>query len=640
MASDSEGEERESVAVHHGLWETLQELELQEDPMEVGGMVEEVRQAVGGLVPSRKLELCSLGQARACGLARSASRGMAGSGEAEYGGRGEEEMDLIFVFNKVMERISKLERRVDKWNLEQQRRLDRVIGLHAGPATLRPCSAGLAPLSSRAGARDGSPPQRKRPARKREAAAAPDNQPEGEQSPKHGGADRNGHGECASPDPSSPDLQDADRTASPGGEPSGGAAKDFGQCSTGGVDSSPVPRKHSPPSRSLLAPVVSHPAFDCFFATMIFLNALLIGVQTEYRMRELGELPEPQVFSIAERAFAGVFFVELVMRMAAAKAAFFRVRALPWSLLDIALVLMSAIELFLALLSPGAEAANAGGIMGKTGRVLEMARIVRIVRVLRFLAELRLMVTSIVHSVRSLFWLMVLLLLTVYVFSIFFTQGVTDFLMDAAASPEPEVAHELAAYYGGLGSSAYTLFASITGGVSWAQVAAPLSYTGWAFTVLFVMYVFFCVFSVLNVVTAVFVDGTIQRSAQKRELGPEKRKELKEMYVSTLTELLEKIDAEGTGIISRLDLKEAFKNDSVRYSFSALDIDIVDSNYLFDMLDLDGCGAVCIEDFVAGCLRLKGNAKSLDIHTLMLEVKHLMGKMDLFLDTTEPPKSA
>merc|ERR1712187_351355 len=81
------------------------------------------------------------------------------------------------------------------------------------------------------------------------------------------------------------------------------------------------------------------------------------------------------------------------------------------------------------------------------------------------------------------------------------------------------------------------------------------------------------------------------------------------------------------GLITREQLHESFKSDRVKHYFSVLDIDVADSNYLFDMLDLDGSGEVDMEEFVSGCLRLKGAARSIDVHTLMFEVKQTMSKI-------------
>lgn len=393
-----------------------------------------------------------------------------------------------------------------------------------------------------------------------------------------------------------------------------------------------LPRTHNP---NILTRVVNNPVFDYFFASMILLNSLFIGVQTEYKARNIGGGPEPDFFDIAEKVFAGLFAIELLCRMVAYKTAFFHPKTLAWNVFDMVLVTMSAVEIILNAATAQTAASDASSTAGKVIRMFRMARIVRIMRVLRFLAELRIMVTLIMHSARSLFWLMILLILILYIFAIFFTQGVTDLLEEREVDDvqmDPGIMDALQENYGSMLSSAYTLFASITGGVSWRDVLRPLSYSGFGFAVLFLVYVFFCVFSVLNIVTGVFVDGAIQRSSQERDLRLEKEKEQKNLYVSMLRDLLEEIDSDATGVITREDLQEAFKREDVKYYFSVLDINVTESDYLFDMLDLDRSGEVDMEEFVNGCLRLKGNAKSIDIHTLMHEIKLMIKQLNYFMD--------
>lgn len=382
--------------------------------------------------------------------------------------------------------------------------------------------------------------------------------------------------------------------------------------------------------------------FDYFFTFLIMLNSAFIGAQTEYRMQNIGEYEEPSFFKITEYVFAACFLVELCIRVAMQRAKFVRGRDCLWNLFDLVLVTMSIVDVCLEAVSRASAAgglsdtpSKGSGSAGKVVRMFRMARIIRIIRVLRFLAELRVMMTLIVHSMRSLFWLMILLLLILYVFACMFTQGVAEYFEGCA--PEGELAdcekgEYLFEYYGGMLPSAYTLFCTITGGLPFDDVLRPLALAGWGYIFLFIVYVFFCVFSVLNIVTGVFVDGAIQRSNQERDLRLEKEREQKEMYVSMLRDLLEDIDAEGKGAITREELFEAFKDERVRHYFSVLDIDIADSNYLFDMLDLDGSGEVDMDEFVSGCLRLKGNAKSIDVHTLMYEIKSIIRKWDVAME--------
>jgi len=601
-------------------------------------------------------------------------RTLSSTGALRYGAKQDEDISLKFAFESLMDRLGQLEQRLDKWNVDQQRRLEQelkgrfmfargscasaddaqtVIRLPSGqgkPVELRDgapfCSGSfeqtqyvfsVAPFLRAGGFGEKSedfdgpasplkPGQAERKHKDYFTSGKPlesvgveedEPQPEREESPISEQEDERERDEeeirPEKPRESAPARAAQEKQV----------AREHSKGKLRGA--SQEPSEKLPPS--ILTPIMAHPAFDCFFAAVIVLNSLFIGMQTHYRVLNMFVTDEPIFFALGERIFAALFFVELVIRAIVLKCSFFSKSHVIWNMFDLMLVLMSGFELLLPVLaSADDDPTGGGGSIGKIIRMCRMVRIIRIMRVLRFLAELRVMVTLIVHSVTSLFWLLVLLLLILYVFSIFFTQGVTDYLQ--VASPNAEAKEILMLYYGGLGDSALTLFLSITGGISWVEVVRPLFDTGWMFVALFLVYVFFCVFSVLNIVTGVFVDGAIQRSARERDLRLEKEMEQKKVYVKMLSELLEEIDTEGSGFISREQLHEAFQTESVQVSFSVLGIDIADSNYLFDMLDLDSSGEVDMSEFITGCLRLKGLAKSIDIHTLMVDVKRMMRKLD------------
>merc|ERR1712232_865067 len=63
----------------------------------------------------------------------------------------------------------------------------------------------------------------------------------------------------------------------------------------------------------------------------------------------------------------------------------------------------------------------------------------------------------------------------------------------------------------------------------------------------------------------------------------------------------------------------------------ALKIDTSDLGYLFTMLDEDNSGAIVIEEFVAGCMKLKGEAKSFDVQCLMHDSRRARRRMDAFI---------
>merc|ERR1712228_849165 len=61
--------------------------------------------------------------------------------------------------------------------------------------------------------------------------------------------------------------------------------------------------------------------------------------------------------------------------------------------------------------------------------------------------------------------------------------------------------------------------------------------------------------------------------------------------------------------------------------FKAIDVDQSEAKGLFHLLDLDNSGSVSAEEFINGCLRLRGPAKSLDLALLIQEVRIALSQL-------------
>merc|ERR1712187_562820 len=84
------------------------------------------------------------------------------------------------------------------------------------------------------------------------------------------------------------------------------------------------------------------------------------------------------------------------------------------------------------------------------------------------------------------------------------------------------------------------------------------------------------------------------------------------------------MDADGSGTISRPELEYSLALADRAVDLEALDINTDDLQSLFSFLDMDSSGAVSIEEFCHVCLRLTGEAKSFDIHCIIMETQRLM----------------
>merc|ERR1712061_983746 len=115
------------------------------------------------------------------------------------------------------------------------------------------------------------------------------------------------------------------------------------------------------------------------------------------------------------------------------------------------------------------DSANQSLTLLRTLRILKGIRVIRILRLFRFCRGLRMMVVSIVKSGMSLFWIFVLLILDVYLCGIYLLSVVTQYLKNEGTGSRDEDA--LRDMFGSLTSSMLTVFAGVSGGTDWKDVA-------------------------------------------------------------------------------------------------------------------------------------------------------------------------
>merc|ERR1740121_1638813 len=105
--------------------------------------------------------------------------------------------------------------------------------------------------------------------------------------------------------------------------------------------------------------------------------------------------------------------------------------------------------------------------MLRVSRVLHVARMVRLVRLV---SALRGLIFAILHSLRSAFWALLLIVLIFYGCGIIFATGVSDLLANRPQGVPAEVREVLGIHWGSLPRAMFTLFKSTSGGINWHDV--------------------------------------------------------------------------------------------------------------------------------------------------------------------------
>lgn len=383
-----------------------------------------------------------------------------------------------------------------------------------------------------------------------------------------------------------------------------------------------------------LVTVLEHHFFADLVGLIIIANAILIGVETNIEATSNNEGP-PVIFEKISTVMGLVFVGELSLRILAFRLHFIMGAEKWWNLCDTIIVLCSVFEMMANLV----QSVNPPNMtMLRVIRALRFTRVIRVIRLSSFFRELRTMVLSIICSVKPLIWVIVLLSLLIYIFAVILTKGVAVYLHDSADLIAPDdntkkhqawtegvsYAEALEDHYGSVFRSAYTLFKSAFGGGDWSEYFDVVVTAGRIYGALFLVYMTFMLLAVLNIVTGIFVETALSVAHADVDVVIQEEMDCEEGALNGLRFLLQDIDPERKGQITLEQIQDAVSQDPrVQAHFRGLGIVFSEAVSFFDLLDTDDTGKVDAEEFLLGCMKLRGTARSIDIQTLLAENKKL-----------------
>lgn len=246
-----------------------------------------------------------------------------------------------------------------------------------------------------------------------------------------------------------------------------------------------------------------------------------------------------------------------------------------------------------------------------------MVRVLRAIRATPCFRELRYMVCAIIQSLASLFWALVLLVLIIYLFTICFINATVHELQQG--DPSRDLVEQLKSYYSSVGETMFCLLMAITGGVDWQELVDPLGEISYVYRIIFAIYIVFVLIGVLNVLTSHFVERAREIGKLDRDIKVQSELQQHDTLVAELRGMFEEVDKDGTGEITWQKFKEYLVHEDVQAYFAAHQIDTSDARELFNLLCVSDSEKVALEEFIMGCMKLKGQAKSADVATLLRE---------------------
>jgi voltage-gated sodium channel len=362
------------------------------------------------------------------------------------------------------------------------------------------------------------------------------------------------------------------------------------------------------------------PLFSGFISCMIFINAVIMGLEADFDLGIAGE-----AFS---HIFTATWAVEMCIRLQSKGPRKYFANA--WNRLDFFLANFSLVDVWLLPLISGSES-GPGLRMLSILRILRMVRLVRVIRVLRFFHELWLLVNGLINALSLLSWVFLLMFIILYMGALVMRQAVGHECGPGESFGDWANCESM---FGTMPRSMYTLFQVITL-ESWSMAVVRPIYEvkAWLAISFFSAFLYLTTFGLLNIVMGVIVEQTL-KSAQENEVKLQKQAEVQQKReLSMLRTIFQNADEDKGGQVSLEEFVHTCEREDVQKTFELLDIVVSRARLarrLFQVLDGESKGVLTIEEILSATQRLKHEGKSsLKDPTLMLmDIRYLARRLD------------
>lgn len=369
--------------------------------------------------------------------------------------------------------------------------------------------------------------------------------------------------------------------------------------------------------------IVKHPYFNFFFGGLIFANVGIMGVELELQIAGMSATQ----FVIVDRVFCFFFVLELLLRVGAFGTEFFVGDKWMWNIFDLLLVVFQILDNAI----PRTEDGSSKGFHGvnvsflRFLSVVKNIRVLRVLRVCRFVTELRILLIIIGGSFRSTFWTILSLLMLTYAFSLCIMMVIKE-----QVSQKPEVLSEhpgLVHYFGSVSRTMWSLYLSISSGVSWEIPANILAdHVSPIVLPFFGLYVAFMVFVFLNIITGIFLNTAMSTSEDINHRN----------IVQQMKRIFKAMDSDKSGAVNFEEFQEVLNDREMGIYLRSIGWRPEQAEELFRVLDSDESGEISIDEFISGCIRLKGDTKAVDFAAFVVEFYAFQVKVLEHVEAMEP----
>eukprot|EP00927_Polykrikos_kofoidii_P029184 TRINITY_DN25280_c1_g1_i1.p1 TRINITY_DN25280_c1_g1~~TRINITY_DN25280_c1_g1_i1.p1 ORF type:complete len:701 (+),score=105.19 TRINITY_DN25280_c1_g1_i1:97-2103(+) len=363
------------------------------------------------------------------------------------------------------------------------------------------------------------------------------------------------------------------------------------------------------PFRRQIKRILVYPWFDRIIGVVILADGFLLGVEAQHEMSPMLGDSLLQLMQSLSLIFRIIFLAELMLRFVGD--GILQSLKDSWTRFDAILVLFSVLE--------GTIKYSAGTEVGPITivRVFRLARLARTARLMIQFRTLWLLVSGLRASCMTVMWTFLLIASIGYIFAVLGMETI-PLRDDMGSTKNTPILDERGAiltrvtnyqalslnHFGSLSDAMLTLLQVLTLD-SIAAIYKPLvmdAPTGMGYfnIIYFLLFIFFVSISLMNLVTAVMVEGSLQQANADKESLRAHEEQRKRLLMPKLRDMFKRLDVDGNGAVSMQEITLG-----PRWITSELKnlTHTEDLSEIFSLLDDDDSGYVQIDEFLDGIFK-------------------------------------
>lgn len=369
--------------------------------------------------------------------------------------------------------------------------------------------------------------------------------------------------------------------------------------------------------------------FQTLSAVLALANLVELGLEADYKCN-IGRCESEPIWELLTQIFTILPLAENGIRLAEAKPRRFfcgektkvKYKLDIVNCIDTVLVVLRILDVWLLSLV-GIES----GLRLVSGfRIIRMGPAVRHWQATKELRELWIVIGAVAETVKTLFWVGVMLIFVIWIFGILVSMSLLDRSGDEFDFTYSQWSFQ--EYWGSVPRSAFSLFQVATRDNWISSMVSPLVKTEPLLLVIFGSY--FCIgaLALMNSIIAVVVECTLSAARSSSDREEEEKLRADAAVMDSLRKIFHDGDTDGSGELDMDELHALICKHQVRDRLKMLRIPFADLDLLFTLLDTDCTGNVNTDMFFRGCAKLRGPAMACDLHQLSIDLKQNLERCD------------